>query len=429
MNKLPTQQRRKILFVASTFPRWQQDSTAPFVLHLAQDLQSLGWSVDVIAPHFPGAKTQEVFNGVRVERFRYLYPESLQTVCYGGGALVNLREQKSNYFKLLPLVFFQWLTLVHRLSSGRYDLLHSHWLLPQGFTGVLAAKLLRLPHVTTAHGGDIFSLKGRRFELFKRFVIANVDAVTVNSSFTKKAVKLLSSSSAQIRLISIGVAEQLFQIKEKIEEIRRQYCPHNEKLIASVGRIVEEKGVGDLIDAIAIVRDKFPSVKYVVIGEGPDRERFETKVEKLKLSNCIFFAGWISPADMPAYMAAADIFVAASKRAADGWVEAQGLAIAEAMMAGTPVVATRSGGIPDTVQDQETGLLVDEGSPHQIAEALSRLLIDINLAYSLSQRARQYAKDHYSRTATAKKFSDLYEELLTKKIRNKLWQLGEKYKY
>lgn len=67
--------KRRVLFVTSNFPRWPGDSTTPFVLHLAQDLIKIGWEVDVLAPHAPGTKKNEIINGVSVERFQYLWPE------------------------------------------------------------------------------------------------------------------------------------------------------------------------------------------------------------------------------------------------------------------------------------------------------------------------------------------------------------------
>lgn len=93
----------RILVVTSNFPRWQGDSTTPFVLHLAQDLQNLGWHVDVLAPHSPGSARREVIEGVTAERFRYLWPTRLQTVCYQGGALINLRlSPRSKRLEPLP---------------------------------------------------------------------------------------------------------------------------------------------------------------------------------------------------------------------------------------------------------------------------------------------------------------------------------------
>src|SRR6185437_6645666 len=84
-----------VLVVTSNFPRWKGDSVTPFVLHLVQGLQAVGWRVGVLAPHAEGAAIHEIIDGVRVDRFRYMWPASQETVCYGGGALVNLRQKSS----------------------------------------------------------------------------------------------------------------------------------------------------------------------------------------------------------------------------------------------------------------------------------------------------------------------------------------------
>jgi len=184
--------RGRVLCVTSNFPRWAGDSTTPFVLHLAQDLQDRGWQVDVLAPHAEGTALRETLGGVQVERFRYLWPPELETVCYRGGALINLRKDRTNYLKLPALLTSQYLNTAHRLIKGKHELLHSHWILPQGFTGVLTAGFFGIPHVTTVHGGDVFGLQGTLFTKFKRFTLRHADAVTVNSSVTEKAVTAIA---------------------------------------------------------------------------------------------------------------------------------------------------------------------------------------------------------------------------------------------
>ena len=86
---------RRILHVTSNYPRWQGDSTTPFVHDLAVGLVERGWEITVVAPHFPGAARDEVMDGVRVHRFKYLLPDSAQTLCYGGGALANVAKPAS----------------------------------------------------------------------------------------------------------------------------------------------------------------------------------------------------------------------------------------------------------------------------------------------------------------------------------------------
>jgi phosphatidyl-myo-inositol dimannoside synthase len=106
------------------------------------------------------------------------------------------------------------------------------------------------------------------------------------------------------------------------------------------------------------------------------------------------------------------VAAAPSKEAPDGWVEAQGLTVVEAMAVGTPVVATRSGGVGDAVVDGVTGLLVDERSPAALAAAILRLATDPSLAERCAAAGRRVAVERYSREATAAAFSDLFEGLL-----------------
>ena len=405
--------RGRILCATSNFPRWAGDSTTPFVLHLAQDLQALGWSVDVLAPHAPGCATRETLGGIKVERFRYLWPDSQQTVCYQGGALINLRKRRSNAIKLPLLVGVEWAAVMRRLASRRYDLLHSHWILPQGFTGVLAAKPFRVPHVITVHGGDVFALKGGVMASFKRFTLRNANAVTVNSSVTEAAVRELGPGAAPIHRIPMGVSvEHVAPDAEPVKAIRDRYLRDGGPLLVFVGRVVEEKGVRDLIDAVGILRSSLPGVRALIVGEGQDRPELEQYVASDGLVDSVSFTGWVQPDEVAYYMAAADIFVGPSRRAENGWVEAQGLTFLEAMVARVPVIATRLGGVVDSVQDGVTGMLVDERAPDQIADAVRTLAADPGLVERLKQTAHAEVTRRFSREVSAAAFSDLFSAQL-----------------
>lgn len=366
--------------------------------------------MDVLAPHAEsGTANREVIDGVSVERFRYLWPQHSQTVCYHGGALVNLRKSRKNVIKLPALVLAEWTAVFRRLASRRYDLLHSHWILPQGFIGVLAAKPLRIPHVLTVHGGDVFALKGGVLARFKRFSLKGANAVTVNSSVTRRAVEGLSSGLPNLNQIPMGVSTARVEKSDpRVHAIRDKFRGAEGPLLVFVGRVVDEKGVEDLIAATEQLRPVLPGVRTLIVGEGQDRERFEKKVAEAGLTDWVSFVGWVQPSEVPVYLAAGDIFVGPSRTGTDGWVEAQGLTFIEAMIAGTPVVATRSGGIVDSVVDEETGLLVKEESPAQIAAAVQRLHTDAGLRSRLVATAYDTAVSRFSRAASARSFSTLF---------------------
>lgn len=401
----------RILCMTSNFPRWSGDSTTPFVLHLAQDLQALGWQVDVLAPHAPGCALHETLDGISVERFRYLWPERLETVCYQGGALINLRKSKANKLKLPALIAAEWARCAAKLATRRYDILHSHWILPQGFTGVLAARPLRVPHVITVHGGDIFGLRGRLLTRFKRFALSHANAITVNSSVTRQAVAELGDF-VNVQQIPMGVSTDRLADGDKIAELRRQQRPGAGPLLVFVGRLVDEKGVEDLIRAVALLADRLPDVRALIVGEGQDRASLEALAIELGVAQRLSFVGWVDPSAIASYLACGDIFVGPSRRSRDGWIEAQGLTFIEAMLQKIPVVATRSGGIVDSVQHERTGLLVDERAPDQIAAAILRLTQDATLRSELSARAHANASEKFSRRSSAARFSQLFQKLI-----------------
>lgn len=291
----------RILCLTSTFPRWEGDSTPPFVLHLAQDLQALGWEVDVLAPHAPGSKTSEMIEGVKVQRFRYLWPETQETLCYGGGALINLRKNPLNWVKLPLLIFFEWLALIRYLNSGRYELLHTHWVLPQGLVGVLVAPFLNIPHVITVHGSDVFRLRGRLFTLLKRFSFKRATAVTVNSSATGKAAVGSSQGPDNFHLIPMGATLRSHVSDPSPLHVRNRYRRGNGPLLAYVGRVIEEKGVEDILQAILSVREGMPEITAIIIGDGQDRKRLEETAKNLGIAERVTFLGWIPQEVIPNY--------------------------------------------------------------------------------------------------------------------------------
>jgi len=404
--------RRRVLFVTSSFPRWEGDSTTHFVLHLAQDLCDCGWQVSVLAPHAPGARTRGVLGGVPVSRFRYLWPERLETVCYDGGALQNLQRNRSNLLKLPLLVAAEWLAVARRLVPRRFDLVHSHWILPQGLVTGLLAGPLRVPHVLTVHGGDAFALRGRLLRSAKFMALGLADAVTVNSSATEAAITAIRPGLASVRRIPMGASTPSSVDGKLAKRLRERHRRDAGPLLVFVGRMVPEKGLDDLLRAIGLLVTETPSVTCLAVGDGPERENLESLARQLGLAERVHFTGWVQPENLPAYLQAADIFVGPSRTGVDGWREAQGLTFIEAMLAGIPVVATASGGIVDAVRDGETGILVPEASPPAIAEAVERIWSDPELRVRLSSAAEKLAMERFTRRASAACFAALYESLL-----------------
>ena len=401
----------EVLFVTSSYPRWHGDATTPFVHHLAQDLRALGWDVHVLAPHAPGAARKEVLDGVPVHRFRYLWPTSLEAVCYDGGALVKLRANRWLLAALPFLVLAQWLAVVGRLWRGRVAIVHSHWLLPQGFTAGLATALLRRPHVATVHGSDVFALSGRIPAFCKRVALRLADAVTVNSNATRQAVLRLLDCEDRLARIPIGATDAAADNVGAVAALRAQYRRGDGPLLVFVGRLVPEKGVSDLLQCVKRLLEPLPGIAALVVGDGPARLALEQEARDLGIVAQVHFLGWLPQIAVRRHLAACDIFIGPSRPADDGTLEAQGLAFAEAMIAGIPVVATAIGGITDTVRHEETGLLVSPCEPGEIADAVRRLVANRSLADRLVSAAGELVREELTREVSARRFSEIYQRV------------------
>jgi glycosyltransferase involved in cell wall biosynthesis len=175
---------------------------------------------------------------------------------------------------------------------------------------------------------------------------------------------------------------------------------------------VEEKGLGDLLLALAELRGRLPDLRLLVLGEGQHRAVFERACRDLGLTDRVSFLGWVAAERVADHLRAADLFVGPSRTGVNGWVEAQGLTFLEAMQAGVPVVATRSGGIPDVVVHEQTGLLVPERAPAELAAAIERLHRDRGLASRLAKTAGERVREGFTRAGSAAAFSRLFQDLL-----------------
>ena len=157
---IKSSERPRVLVIATTFPRWKNDQEPRFVYELCRPI-SEKMDIHILAPHAPQAKEKEIWEGIKITRFSYFFPRRLQSLCYDGGIIPKL---KSSWFARLQLPFFLialLTSLIKITGKNRYDLIHCHWLIPQGFFCALIKIFRGIPLILTAHGGDVFSFKNR----------------------------------------------------------------------------------------------------------------------------------------------------------------------------------------------------------------------------------------------------------------------------
>jgi len=397
--------KRNILVTATTFPRWKNDTEPNFVFLLCKSLAEYGHKVVVLAPHFHGSKKYEVMGNLKVYRFPYFVPYRLQKVCYQGGVLENLKRYKLAILQLPLLFLFEFLNMTMLIKKEKIDVIHAHWIIPQGLLAYLCKKLYGIPYIATAHAGDVFPLKSLFFRFLSNLAIKDSDCCTANSSFTRKEL-LKISGRKDIKIIPMGVDLSVFSQSAKNEDLRKILGVKKEFILA-VGRLVEKKGVKYLILAMKDATKKFPDAKLVVVGDGPERESLEILSKELGLQNSIMFAGSVENRYLPEFYATADLFVGPSIVTESGDTEGLGIVFLEALASGVCVIGSNVGGIPDIIEHNKTGVLVMQKSPKQLANAIIRLLSDSSLRKKLASNGQKKVKSAYSWELVGKKFNEL----------------------
>lgn len=246
----------------------------------------------------------------------------------------------------------------------------------------------------------------------KRIVIRQADVVTVNSTATQAAVEALTSESRTLVRIPMGASAPAGDIETGTAALRARWRRNGGPLLIFVGRLVPEKGVSDLLDAIQRLQTSAPDATALIVGDGPERTRLEQQAKALGIAGRIVFCGWLSTGQVQVHLRAADIFVGPSRPAVGGGLEAQGLTLIEAMLAGLPVISTATGGITDAIRHDSTGLVVQPSAPAEIAGAICRLVADPALAARLGKAARELALQEFTRETCARRFSELYARLM-----------------
>lgn len=401
----------KILYVTSVFPRWEGDATPSFVENQARLMVEKGYEIRVIAPHAKGAMFREKRASLSIRRYPYAFPFGLEQLCYEGGMLIRLKSAPWVGLLLPFLLFAQFAAVAWECFRWRPHLIHSHSLLPQGLVGSVVGILFNIKHLSTSHGNDVFGLRASGFmATLKRLVLRQADGITVNSLATRTKVLELDPTVSEKTWFVPAAANACQTDTDLVQKVQIEYRAKGEKLVAFVGRLIEEKGVFDLLDALEILERDKVNFSAVILGDGPAARKMSAQIARGGLADRVHLIGWRPSEEISSWMAAADVLVVPSKPVGT-WQEAQGLVVVEAMGVGTPVVASRLGGIPDMVKNYETGFLVEPGSGKEIAEKVEAV---ISGALTLDRRHLIcFFKENYGLSIVADKTHALYREIMS----------------
>lgn len=273
--------------------------------------------------------------------------------------------------------------------------------------GRLAALAAGVPvRVVTEHGRELW--KNRLQVALDRWLTRHTCRhIAVSEDGLRLRIAREKVAPARIVLIPNGVAiPELADCEGRRRRVRAELgLAAGQPVVGTVGRVVAVKGYAHLLAALTALRSRFPMVKWLLVGDGPELPGLLQEAERGGIREALLTPGFRS--DVTDLLSAMDVFVMSSIR------EGLPVALLEAMAAARPVVVTAVGGMPDAVVHGANGLLVPPADPAALAEAIGSLLADETTASRLAAAARATAKERYSITSVARRIEDVYRQCLS----------------
>jgi glycosyltransferase involved in cell wall biosynthesis len=352
----------------------------------------------VVAPSGPGCDSSAEVEGIRVKRFRYFF-RGAETIAYGSGILANLRAQPFRWLLLPFFLFGMVLTLRKALQQFQPDIVHAHWWLPAGVAARIAiATTSREPKLAiTCHGSDYFVL-GERFARLRRWLFSRSDAIAMVSPAMRE------------HAIARGLAGKKMHVAPMGVDLRNRFVPNDNTDrhgVIYVGRLIEGKGVDDLLEAWAQTSQDVRSQGLSIIGDGSYRDSLLGLSKSLGIENSVTFPGPISHDELPTHFQQAALLVFPSARQ-----EGLGLVAIEAMGCECPVLTSDVGSLEDVVIEGKTGFVYPMGNVTALAQRLDELVPAGEIRAQIAARAGETVRSRFDWDLAGNNYQALYEGLL-----------------
>lgn len=300
--------------------------------------------------------------------------------------------------------FAAWLPLLGYLRDGVH-VLHAHKF-GSNVWGTLLGRLARVP-VVVAHEQSWASARSSRTgplvrsTIDRELIARGADVfIAVSQADRRRMIELEGIDPRRLRVIPNAVPAPVPTGHDVRAELGIE---PDAPLVVTVCQLRPEKAVEVLVEAAALLRKHEPRVRVLVAGDGAEREKLEAQIGALDLGGTVRLLG--TRRDVPDLLAAADVAVCCSD------FEGTPLSVMEYMGAGTPVVATRVGGLPEVVEDGVQGLLVEPRDPPGLSAALARLLGDEGLRQRMGEAARSRQRTTFDLDGAVQRIEDLYDQL------------------
>ena len=355
----------KILVFTNLYPNGLNPNFGVFIRNRTLALSKIDdVEIKVVAPvpWFPPIKItdkwyrfsqiprHEVIDGIDVYHPRYLVTPKVGMSFYGYWMFLGARRLLRNIHEYFP-----------------FDLIDAHFLYPDSYAACLLGRDYGCPVVVTARGSDVTSYT--RIASIKKHIsrtLQGADRLIAVSASLAKIMVSNGAGSQKVCVISNGIDPERFFLNDSIQARRKLGFRDDEKIILTVCSLVVLKGIHLLIEAISLLGDDIlASIKLAIVGTGPEENHLRALVDKYSLHDRVLFVGSVPNGDLVDWYNGADLFFLGSSR--EGWPNV----VCESLACGTPVVATAVNGIPEILDSEELGIMV-ERTPEDFARGIKQ---------------------------------------------------------
>lgn len=365
------------------------------VYHLATSLAKQGVKVHVVTKDYPGAAEYEESEGVHIYRVVNYPPDITQEDWVPWTLQFNVA------------LLEKAVALVNDLKN--VNVIHAHdWLVAHAAASLKHA--YRIPLVATIHATEYGRHQGHLPGPMNKLIHQIEWWLTFESSRTiccsqymmEQITDIFQLPLDKVEIIPNGIDFECFKKDVSVDLYRKKYLKPGEKLVFFVGRLVYEKGVQTVLEAMPIILNKVPNVKFVVAGSGPHLNQLKSLVTEFGLDDKVRFAGHVDTDDLCAFYSIADLTVVPSL------YEPFGMVVLESMAMGTPTIVADTGGLSEIVVHEETGLKFEPGNSRSLADAMLRILTDDGLTARLTADATAYMGDQYNWDRITRRTIEVY---------------------
>ncbi len=386
---------KRILVLTHNFIRYPEDPAGQFLHALYQYIED-NYGIYILCPHQKGLKSKEKMGNLNIVRFKYWLPASGENLAYSGDMQEKVQESIFGKIKFVLLILMGAWAAIRLVFRQKIDIIHAHWWIPMGISAWLTSKLTGKRLIITSHGTDIVLLeKGGYLVKIAQKIYDHASRITAVSGYLKQ--RLTEMTGIMESKVSV------FPMPFNVGKFKAENEYSREKgFILSVGRLNYRKGCDYLIKACKILQDDGYRFRLDIIGEGPRRKHLQELIESLGLNNNVRLIGSMPHNKVIEYYHRAELFVLPAIK------EGFGLVFVEAIVSGLPVIGAHSGGIPDIIKDNKTGILVPPEDEEQLAQAIKRLLDNPQWAQEIQKAGMEYVWSNFSPEAIAAKLDKLY---------------------